>query len=347
MTHKSLSTLSIITVISIFTSATNIAHAADDAGRLSIIEENDYFASDDDKHYTQGLRLSYLSGPVSVGGYWDDTFTFLSNITPAFSDSDHKRKYSALLGQSIFTPTNIHTAAPQVRDRPYVAWLYTGVSLLQENKQPSHNTLENAELQIGTVGRWALGSVTQNDYHQFINIRPALGWQNELKNEPGLIATYERKWRFQQPIYSNLAVDAIPDFGVSAGNILTYGQGGVLLRFGQNLAADYGPAHIRPSLSGTDWFDADQLDGDLGWYLFAGTQGRAVAHNIFLDGNTFSQSAHVEKKPLVADFMIGASLFWSNAVRFDFSVIQRTDEFFGQSGHPDRFGGLNLTFKFF
>ena len=340
MTHKSLNYLSITTFLSIIVSAGNTAHAADNSGRISLIEDND-------RHYTQGLRLSYLSGTVSSGGYWDDPFTFLSRNTPVFSGSDRKRKYGLILGQSIFTPTNTHTAAPQVRDRPYAAWLYTGVSLLQENKQPDHNTLENFELQVGTVGRWALGSVAQNDYHQFINIRPALGWQNELKNEPGLIATYERKWRFQQPIYGNLAVDAIPEFGVSAGNILTYGQGGILLRLGQNLGADYGPAHIRPSLSGTDWFDADQLDGNLGWYIFAGTQGRAVAHNVFLDGNTFSQSAHVEKKPLVADFMVGASIFWSDAVRFDFSVIQRTDEFFGQSGHPDRFGGVNLTFKFF
>ncbi len=39
-------------------------------------------------------------------------------------------------------------------------------------------------------------------------------------------------------------------------------------------------------------------------------------------------------------------LFWANTVRLDFSVVQRTNEFFNQSGHPDRFGGINLTFEF-
>jgi len=219
--------------------------------------------------------------------------------------------------------------------------------LLQENAHPSHHTLENFELQAGVVGRWALGGLTQNDFHQFINVSPSMGWENQLHNEPGVVLTYERKWRFQQPLYSNLAIDIIPELGASAGNIMTYGQGGALVRFGQNLGVDYGPSRIRPGPSGTDWFDSEQLNGRLGWYLFAGTQGRAVARNIFLDGNTFESSPHVDKKHFVADFTIGASLFWSDIARLDLALVERTKEFDGQSGgHLNRFGGINLTVLF-
>ncbi len=246
----------------------------------------------------------------------------------------------------MFTPQNTARSSPQGNDRPYAAWLYVGASMLQESKQANHHTLENFEVLGGVVGRWALGGVTQNDFHQFVRSDVSQGWQNQLENEPGVIATYERKWRFQLPLYGNLALDAIPELGVSGGNIMTYGQGGMMVRFGQNLAADYGPSRIRPSLSGTDWFDADQLQGDFGWYLFAGTQGRGVVRNIFLDGNSFTESAHVNKKPFVADFTGGASLFWSDAIRLDVSVTQRTKEFYNQSGHPDRFGGISLNFRF-
>lgn len=315
-------------------------------GRLKLINENDYYVSDDDRHYTQGARLSYLSGRVTPDGFWDYSFQTFGQFLPIFDNKAQTRKYSLMFGQNLYTPQNTERVNPSTKDRPYGAWLYTGASLLQETVQPTHHTLENLELQAGVVGRWALGGLTQNDFHQFINVAPSMGWQNQLHNEPGLILTYERKWRLQQPLYGNLAIDIIPELGASVGNIMTYGEGGALIRFGQNLGVDYGPSRIRAGPSGTDWFDAGQLEGDLGWYIFAGTQGRAVARNIFLDGNTFTDSPHVSKKPFVADFTVGASLFWTDAARLDLAFIQRTKEFKGQQGHLDRFGGINLTVLF-
>ncbi len=315
-----------------------------DYGRVTIMEENDYFASHDDRHYTQGLRASYLSGPVTSGGYWDKPFSFMSDNLPLFEGSDRKRKYEWTVGQSIFTPTNTLQAAPQTRDRPYAAWLYTGASLLQETNHGDYQTLENAELLLGVVGPAALGDVTQNDFHQFINDTSSAGWKNQLHDEPGLVATYERKWHFQESLDDSIAIDAIPELGASGGNVLSYGQTGIIFRIGDNLTADYGPDHIRPSLSGTGWFDPDQMNGDFSWYLFLGTQGRAVGQNIFLDGNTFASSAHINKKLLVADFLGGASVFLSSALRVDFTFTQRTKEFYNQQGHPDRFGGINLAF---
>jgi len=316
------------------------------AGRLTVMEENDKFGSHDDRHYTQGIRLSYLSRAVTPDNSWDQPFGWLNDNLPIFDGSDRKRKYEwTVVGQSIFTPTHTEQVTPSPKDRPYVAWLYTGAGLLQETKQESHHTLEDVELLVGVVGPPALGDLTQNDFHQFIGVNTALGWHHQINTEPGLVLSYERKWRFQQPLFGNFAVDAIPELGASVGNIMTYGQAGGMVRIGQNLAADYGPDRIRPSLSGTSWFDANQLNGDLGWYLFLGTQGRAIGRNIFLDGNSFATSPHVSKKTLVADFMGGASLFWSSALRIDFTVTQRTKEFYSQQGHPNRFGGINLTFR--
>ena len=253
----------------------------------------------------------------------------MADNTPVFQGGGNfKRQYDwSVLGQNIYTPQAIHTPAPPQPDRPYGAWLYTGVSLLQEDRHDTHDTLENTEVLAGVVGPLALGRMVQNDFHQFIGVLPAEGWKNQLHNEPGLVASYERKWRFAAPLGEGFVVDAIPELGGTLGNIFTYGEAGGMVRFGQNMAADYGPSHIRPSLSGTGWFDPDRLDGKIGWYLFAGTQGRAVARTIFLDGNSWRDSPSVDKKPLVADLMVGASLFWSANARVDFSAIQRTKEF--------------------
>ena len=326
--------------------ADNLFSSNSDSGRITVMEENDYFASNDDRHYTQGARASYLSGGISSESIWDQPYDWIADNLPLLNGNDHKRKYELTIGQSIFTPTNTLHITPSVKDRPYAAWLYTGASMLQESNSNNHHTLENIELLIGVVGPAALGGITQNDFHQFIGDSSALGWQNQLHNEPGFVATYERKWRFQQSLSGNLAIDAIPEFGGSGGNVMTFGETGGIVRFGQNLGADYGPDRIRPNLSGTGWFDRDQLNGNLGWYLYLGTQGRVIAHNIFLDGNSYASSPSVEKKLLVADFVGGASVFWSSAIRVDFSVTQRTKEFYGQTGHPDRFGGINLALQF-
>ena len=123
-----------------------------DLGRMNIMEENDYFGSHDDRHYTQGGRISYLSTPVTSGGAWDQPFAFLADNLPVFNGSDRKRKYEwTVAGQSIFTPTNVLTATPSPHDRPYAAWLYTGASLLQETNQGNYHTLENIELLAGIV----------------------------------------------------------------------------------------------------------------------------------------------------------------------------------------------------
>jgi hypothetical protein len=115
------------------------------------------------------------------------------------------------------------------------------------------------------------------------------------------------------------------------------------LRIGSNLEADYGPARIRPALSGTNYFNGDYLDGDLGYYFFIGTQGRVVGTNIFLDGNNFRTSRNVPKKTLVADLQTGFSVFWSTSWRADFSVVRRTEEFVGQAS-PDIIGTAALSF---
>ena len=53
------------------------------------------------------------------------------------------------------------------------------------------------------------------------------------------------------------------------------------------------------------------------WYLFAGLEGRAVFRNIFLDGNTFTDSHSVDSKHFVGDIQAGlAGVEHGNATGF-------------------------------
>ncbi len=320
------------------------AAQADENVRFGAIEENDSIGFDSDKYYTQGLEFIYLGSDVAPDSGWIGPFDAFADLGPfdATGAGEVSRRYEVLLGQSTFTPKDTAKEDPDPDDRPYASWFYGGVGLIQDTDR---RRLDHLELLVGVVGPAAFGKTTQNDWHQYIGIDESRGWDEQLHNEPGLMLSYERKWRLPQPIGGGLGVDFIPELGVTAGNVMTYVQGGGMIRFGKNLEADYGPARIRPALSGTPYFNSDYLDGPFGFYLFVGTQGRAVARNIFLDGNTFQDSRDVDSEALVGDLMGGLSMFWGDAVKLDAVVTYRTKEFEGQDD-PTKFAGINLTVGF-
>jgi lipid A 3-O-deacylase len=319
-----------------------VAPGPAESPRITIIEENDALAPNPtDRWYTQGFEAHYLSTPIATGTGAD----LLLPGTYLDPGSFRTRRFDLFFGQELFTPVDLTRNPPDPTDRPYAGWLYAGFGLLQETDR---RTLDHFEVQLGVVGPAALGEEVQNGFHNLINgvisQHMAAGWGSQLSNEPGVVLSYEKKWRFSMPLGWGFGFDAIPELGASVGNVYTYGEAGAMLRFGRNLNADYGPARMRPSLSGTTWFDPSQLEGPLGWYVFVGAQGRAVARDIFLDGNTFVNSARVNKETLVGDLSGGLSFFWSDLTKVDFVLTWRSKEFTTQA-EPDRYGGINISFK--
>ena len=99
---------------------------------------------------------------------------------------------------------------------------------------------------------------------------------------------------------------------------------------------------MRPAAPGTGYFDTP--DKGLGWFLFAGLDGRALARNIFLDGNTFSNSHSVDKNYFVGDANAGLALTYDD-YRLSYSLTARSKEFKGQDD-PTVFGSLTLSTRF-
>jgi lipid A 3-O-deacylase len=319
----------------------------DDYGRLTLTEENDGLLPDGrDRHYTQGAMITYLSPNVRPDDFAAHLFDDAAGVSPFFQPGPGvARKFDVVVGQSIFTPTRYHDPVPDPLDRPFAGWLYTGGSLLQST---NNTMLENFEVLAGVVGPDALARQAQEAFHSlagFNNQNLDQGYKYQLRNEPGFMITYERKWRVYEAHFGGFEADVIPEAGFTAGNVMTYASAGATVRIGQNINVDYGAPRIRPNLSGTAWFDAAQLEGDFGWYLFGGVQGRAVAHNIFLDGNTVADSRSVVKKAGVADLSAGASVFYRDWVKLDAVFTERTKEFVTQQ-QADHFGTVNLSLRF-
>ena len=253
-------------------------------------------------------------------------------------DPAARQRIGWAVGHNLYTPQDKSTRDYVPDDRPYAAWLYGGMALQSE----SSTRLDTVELDIGVVGPLALGKPIQNNYHPLIGAKKAYGWNNQIKNEPGIVLSGERKWRVMKelPVY-DLGIDMIPHVAGSIGNIFTYAGAGATFRFGDDLASDFGPPRIRPALPGSDTFKSRDT---FGWYIFAGGEARLVARDIFLDGNTFTDSHSISKKPLVGDFQAGFALLFER-FRMTFTQVMRTKEFDGQD-RADFFGSISLSARF-
>jgi hypothetical protein len=230
-------------------------------------------------------------------------------------------------------------------DRPYAGWLYGGISAHAEASSSfagiALKTLDTVELDVGIVGPMALGEEVQNGFHDLIGVSRSNGWDHQLENEPGVMFVFERRWRPQPLSLGAIEADIIPHVGGSLGNVMTLVNGGATVRIGQDLGVDYGPPHVRPTLSG---LAAVSGGTNFAWYLFAGAEGRFVARNIFLDGNTFASSHSVDKKRFVADVQTGVAIVVHD-VRLAFTHVFRTREFDGQR-RADRYGAVSLSARF-
>jgi hypothetical protein len=248
-----------------------------------------------------------------------------------------------MIGQSIFTPADKARVPPDPFDRPYAAWLYTGVSLAQET---ARRQLDSFEILAGVVGPSALGRQVQNSFHSLRGgSMQALGWDYQLRDRPALLAAWDRRWRFGFTDANDLGIDVIPSIGVTLGNVYTYASAGGMVRFGRSLSSTWGATRVRPAYSGASFFTPTKT-GDFGFAFFAGAHGRAVGRNVFLDGSTFTGGQPLDSRTLVADFTLGAEVFSNAGSRLAVSITRRTEEFRNQPGNGDLFGAIEMNVRF-
>lgn len=306
---------------------------ADLRGSLSLSVENDVL-NGTDRYYTNGVQLSWYSPSADLPqplAWLDRQMDFL--LGPG------QLRWGAALGHSIFTPQDTERRNPDPRDRPYAGLLYGTVSLARDNG----TSFTLFELQAGLIGPSALGRQVQNNFHDLISDNRSNGWRFQLRDEFVLGAVLSRTWRLPLLQFAGLEVEALPTATAALGTLQTTAAIGGILRIGQGLDADFGPARIRPALSGSAFFQPRSRE--FGWYVFAGVEGRAVARDILLDGNTYRQSRSVDARPFVGDALYGLAVMYAG-VRLSYTQVLRTEEFYGQRGGVQRFASLSATFRF-
>jgi lipid A 3-O-deacylase len=315
----------------IIASTPAFAEEKDDKGVFNVVIENDKFAGSD-RDYTNGIRFAWLSSEEQMPHWIQE----VAGVLPLAAKG--KKRISIAAGQSMFAPDDTSRVYPITTDRPYAGWLYGSVGMVSDTGK----TLDNVMLTLGMVGPASYAEETQKLIHRIADKPEPMGWDTQLKNEVGVMLTYERKWRGLYEVSPfGLGVDFTPHLGVNLGNVTTDASAGATFRAGYDLPADYGPPRIRPSLPGSDFFEPVQK---LSGYLFTTVAERAVARNIFLDGNTFRDSPSVDKEIFVSSLQVGAALTYGET-RLSYTQVFMTKEYKTQAQSP-QFGALTLSHRF-
>jgi lipid A 3-O-deacylase len=314
---------------------------AEQKGVLSLVVENDSLSSGADRNYTSGIALTYVSPSEGVPDWLQGTGGFtraLSGSNPDF--------WGVAFGQSIFTPEDIEANPAPPDQHPYAGWLYLQLMVAAEQDAPagrSPDYLDTYEFDIGLVGPSALGEEAQRGIHQALGAPDPQGWDSQLHDELAFAVAFDRRWRalraFTDYVPGGLEADLTPSAGVTLGTLRTEARLGLTARVGYRIDSDYGPARVRPSLSSVEHF----AGGPLAWNVFVGVQARAVAHNLFLDGNTFEDSPSVARKPYVGDLQAGFAIS-AGDWRVTYTYVTRTEEFTTQPTRQD-FGAVAISWR--
>jgi hypothetical protein len=327
-------------LIALFASAASLPAIAqsqpkpDDKGNFSLVVENDRFGLlGTDKGYTSGVRASWVTSPQGTPKWAVN----LARQLPLFADGSKVRAEYAIQ-QAIFTPTDTTLVVPNPLDRPYSGWLNASFGLIGETGP----IIDQLSLGVGVVGPASGAQETQKLVHDLLGVTSPQGWASLVRNEPTVQLRYQRSWRAlaSHAFNTDYGVDLTPHLGAALGNVYTLANAGMTVRFGKHLQHDSGPPRIGPSVPGSGFFEPHTK---LGWYLFAGIEGRAVARNIFLDGNTFVDSPHVSKEPFVTDLQAGLAIT-IDQYRVSYTHVWRSREYDGQL-RGDQFGAISVSVR--
>lgn len=325
-------------ILGICRAASVWAQEFDQGPVFTFVEENDLVV-DTDRHYTQGIKLSYLE----ADGQLPRWLARFSRKLPSLGFSNAVERIGFAIGQNIFTPADITARELLANDRPYAGWLYTGLILQRRGfSDTGHLTLEHFQLDLGVIGPESLAREAQTWVHEIRGINTPKGWDHQLKTEPGIALKYLRIWRIS-PDNEQRVFDLMPLMGSSLGNVETSVRAGASLRLGWNLPDDFGAQTISSLMTTEGGWSPNRTQSRWGFYVFSGVEGSIVLYTAFLNGNLYRDSHRIDGEPFVGEWKSGAVAVLGR-VETGFTYVFRTREFIGQT-EDNGYGSVFIKVK--
>lgn len=187
------------------------------------------------------------------------------------------------LGQEIYNPwRDARQLIPG--ERPYAGWLFVRAELRNE----SNVRLDALSVVVGVTGPPSLAEEAQRLVHDLGGYRQPLGWDGQLKFEPGVMVRYQGA--------RQVASVAQGGFGASVTPVWTFDAGAIANR------ATLG-AHFLIGLRPPPPWEAPRSSASrkVAAFIRASAEGSLVLTDLFLDGGVFRDGPSVQKNRLVCD----------------------------------------------
>lgn len=286
-------------------------------GAVVLQAANDWpFATD--RQYTGGIELAWFSGEGRHDdGAWPGWLPGFSS----FCGPESRHRWTLALGQQAYTPDDLSAADPPRSDRPYAGWTYVRLGVTGWNGR----RLDAWRLALGVVGPASKAQTVQGWLHDLTGSQRGQGWAFQLRDEPGLVGHWERRWRAWAGRWrGGWGWDLVPAVGANLGNVSTAGGLQLELRFGYRVPPDFGEAALLNS--GPVTGPARRTASGYSFYGVLAPWAEAVARDVFLDGNTWKDSRRVDKKPFVAGLAAGMGLR-AGELSLSLLAVYRTRDF--------------------
>lgn len=262
---------------------------------IALSSDNDaYFEPTNyDRYYTAGHNLSYTSKE------WINSPLRHVALLSRIFDSEYASSFGISLGQEIYTPSDRYSLQPPQNDAPYGGYLYLNTMI--QNR--TNNFVEQLELNLGMVGKDALGKEAQEWIHKLINLYSFAGWNSQIQNEFILNLYYKAMYRLD--IIPNI-IDVLPYGIIALGNAHTHTEIGMRMRIGYGLQGDFGIQKAAANHIGTT-----SLNDSFRFYIIGGISERFVGRNIFIQGNTIGGvQTNLDMNRFVYEAELGALIAW-------------------------------------
>ena len=263
-----------------------------------------------DGEYTNGVRLTTEVGRAPR---WWRPGGDIASCADVRDSAPRCTSAQFAIGQEMYTPaedSQPYTYAGWRNQRPYAGWLYATMNL----RAVRHSSMRSLGLTLGVTGPQSLADQTQRKAHEIMRRYTTIpvGWETQVRFEPGIVVDARQQWLlFSGTVRGVRLIDAIAGAGASLGNVRTSADAGAELRMGINMSHPFRRSRSR---------------GPVEVLAVAGVRGQAIAHSIFLDGNTFSPDRRVTRVPGVAD-LHGSAGFRLGPVVFAYAVTKRSREY--------------------
>ena len=262
-----------------------------------------------DEEYSSGVHITSDGGDAP---WWSRRF--LQQIVPCTTSTRECRTGRIEIGQDLYTAaTSVSQPTPAPDSRSNAGWLY--VSEAARSLQASRS--DELTFTLGVTGGPSLGKYMQTLAHSVAPTfnRPS-DWSRQVGFEPGAIIRYEQRRRLGVDDHA-IGFDLLPRFAVTVGNVSTAAEMGVQTRMGWHLRHPWLPR-----------------DGPVEIAIVGGISARAVARDLFLDGNTFQSGSHVGHETFVGSGEAGIQLRF-RALSLAYRAVNDTRSYAaGPKWHP-------------